>query len=97
MHTEETRSLKIQTSRVSLQVKIPSTLLLCDNILDLFPQLIVHSFFWSFHCRELPGGMDFVFLSWQNNFPPVAQIFDEKDYGTAAGSLYFISIGSKRV
>jgi len=45
----------------------------------------------------LPGGMDFVFLSWQNNFPPVAQIFDEKDYGTAAGSLYFISIGSKRV
>lgn len=32
-------------------------------------------------------------LSWQNNFPPVAQIFDGEDYGTAAGSLYFISIG----
>lgn len=32
--------------------------------------------------------MDFVFFSWQNNFPPVAQIFDEKDYVAGSESLY---------
>lgn len=32
--------------------------------------------------------MDFVFFSWQNNFPPVAQIFDEKDYVAGFESLY---------
>ncbi|PKK19851.1 unc-5 netrin receptor D [Columba livia] len=37
--------------------------------------------------------MDFVFLSWQNNFPPVAQIFDEKDYGrNHVKNVYFPSL-----
>lgn len=56
MHTEEEmRFFKIQISRVSLQLKILSTLLLCDNILDLFPQLIAHSFWGVFiaeNCQE---------------------------------------------
>ena len=33
--------------------------------------------------------MDFVFFSWQNNFPPVAQIFDEKDY-VAGSEVYTV-------
>lgn len=64
-YAKEIEFFTIQISEVCLQLKILSTLLLCDNILDLLPQLIAHSFFffffWSFHCRKLPGGMDFVF------------------------------------
>lgn len=98
MHIEKKmKFFKIQISRFSLQLKILSTLLLCDNILDLFPQLIAHSFFGVFIAENCQEEWILSSFSWQNNFPPVAQIFDEKDYGTAAGSLYFISIGSKRV
>lgn len=57
-------------------------------IFEIYFHKLLHIHFWSFHCRKLPEGMDFVFFSWQNNFPPVAQIFDEKDYVAGSESLY---------
>lgn len=96
-YAKEIEFFTIQISEVCLQLKILSTLLLCDNILDLLPQLIAHSFFFFFfgvftaeNCQE---GWILSSLGWQNNFPPVAQIFDGEDCATAAGSSYFMSIG----
>lgn len=45
-YAKEIEFFTIQISEVCLQLKILSTLLLCDNILDLLPQLIAHSFFF---------------------------------------------------
>lgn len=42
-NTKRNQHFKIQISR-SLQLEILSTLLLCDNIWNLFPQVIAHSF-----------------------------------------------------